>query len=510
MLEWLGKLGGKPDHPLADEKAVKVLISELPVADPFKTLEEINYWLDSLATAEGFKPEYRVHIALMLEEAAQQHLRKLSREYLAAARLPKFQENRLWKVLEGFWEQVQNAHGRALADVAAGARMPRATLAAALSHAMRASGQAIKWMLVRYGPVDPACWERLYAWHRLAESQKVADEVVALYTGVPGNTSPTQELVKTAVLWESAPGSLLPQQLELVERITAHCAGLFSLRREAFDGARWVLDLAKPGPPQRLPAPAGASLRYVGLGTAREELDRLIGCVRAGDVPAEVNLGGAYPPQQVLEALRHLAAYWSEQPPARRHQRHRVVVRLDVVHGYEGVLAVAQGIGASSALELDVESWVAEDVSTGGFGAQIERTAPEWLRVGSVIGMKPEGVDTWGVALVRRLSRDSAGQVRAGVETLANSAAVVLVAPASQTGGHAEAAESEPALQLSNGAADGETRFLMRGGTYAKARPMYMYRNGQRYLMLPANLLEQGQDYDIASYRVMEQDTREA
>ena len=47
--------GGKPDHPMADIKQAKKLISELPAGDSMKALDEATFWLDSITRTEGFR-----------------------------------------------------------------------------------------------------------------------------------------------------------------------------------------------------------------------------------------------------------------------------------------------------------------------------------------------------------------------------------------------------------------------------------------------------------------------
>jgi len=93
--------GGKPDHPLADEKGAKEVLASLPPNDAFKAIEEIRHWIESLIATEGFKPERRAELVMQLDETAQVHQRKLARDYLSNPRLPKFQEARLWGALFG-------------------------------------------------------------------------------------------------------------------------------------------------------------------------------------------------------------------------------------------------------------------------------------------------------------------------------------------------------------------------------------------------------------------------
>ena len=75
VLKWI--VGSKVDHPLADPKEAKALVSELPSHDYLKALEEITRWLESLAEAEGFKLERLFEIAELLDSTAQPHHRRL-------------------------------------------------------------------------------------------------------------------------------------------------------------------------------------------------------------------------------------------------------------------------------------------------------------------------------------------------------------------------------------------------------------------------------------------------
>ena len=52
-LKWLG--GGKPDHPLADDKGAKEVLSALPPNDPAKAIQEIRDLIESVLGTVGFK-----------------------------------------------------------------------------------------------------------------------------------------------------------------------------------------------------------------------------------------------------------------------------------------------------------------------------------------------------------------------------------------------------------------------------------------------------------------------
>lgn len=77
-LKWLGG-GGKPDHPLADDKGAKEVLSALPPNDPARAIQEIRDLLESVLATVGFKGERRGEVIMLLDETAQAHQRKLAR-----------------------------------------------------------------------------------------------------------------------------------------------------------------------------------------------------------------------------------------------------------------------------------------------------------------------------------------------------------------------------------------------------------------------------------------------
>ncbi len=98
--------GGASDHPMAEVKGARAILDSIPPSDPFKALEDLNHWLESVRAWEGFTPEHRAQIVKLVDEAAQVHLRKLQREYLSSQRPSKFLENRLWTVIREWYRRI--------------------------------------------------------------------------------------------------------------------------------------------------------------------------------------------------------------------------------------------------------------------------------------------------------------------------------------------------------------------------------------------------------------------
>ena len=94
MLKWI--VGSKADHPLADIKHVRDMLTELPASDGVKSLGEITRWLESLVDVDSFKVDRLYELIDVLDTGAKNHQRKVVHDYLGMSRQQKFQENKLW------------------------------------------------------------------------------------------------------------------------------------------------------------------------------------------------------------------------------------------------------------------------------------------------------------------------------------------------------------------------------------------------------------------------------
>jgi hypothetical protein len=298
----------------------------------------------------------------------------------------------------------------------------------------------------------------------------------------------------------TSPDSLLPLEAELAERLIAEFAPRFALARAlAPEHAYWT-DLAQAMAPARLTrAPQAApGLRCFGAGAALAEVSSLIERIQTtGQVPSDVNLGGSHEPETVLDVLRHLSVYWSPYPPERKAPRHPVKTRLSVTHGYDGVLGALGGGGSLDFGNREgAESWVVENVSVGGFGAVVPQLKGDWLRVGALLALQPEGGTNWVLGLVRRVNKTGSQQARVGIETLSKAPVISAFSVSGSSGA------SEQGILLQNGGAT-EARIVLRPGVYAPAQNLELARGERHHVFIPQGMAERGEDYEIARFREM-------
>jgi len=300
----------------------------------------------------------------------------------------------------------------------------------------------------------------------------------------------------------SSPDGLLPPEIELAERMVSELAMSFVVANAPAHELLYWTDLSQPMAPVRMakpPQPA-ATLRHFGPGNGLARLQQLVQKLEAsGQVPSDLNLAGA-DPETVLEVARHLALYWSPEPPARQHPRHSVKSRLAIAHGFDGVVE-ALGGAAGASLDFDAkasgaESWIVDNVSAGGIGALVPQVKGDWLRVGALLAMQPDGGANWVVGMVRRLSRTGTQEARVGIQTLSRAPALAKFSLRG-TGEHTGVLLPSPVL------GSGETSIALRSGIYVRGQNLETQMQGQHHVFMPQGTAESGEDYDLVRFRGM-------
>ncbi len=506
MLKLFG--GAKVDHPMADLKEARNILQHLQGDEAYKAIEEAAHWLESVRGQEGFKPEVRAQLFCLIDDAAQVPMRKLQRDYLSSARLSRFQEQRLWNAIHGYWKQAATSFVFCIDLYASGIKgvdTLKPSLPLLTVRALRTLAAQIKWQYIRYGPFEGSLWGTVAKVYAFAEVQKIATAKVAVHPGVPGDSSAEQEFLRAAMLAASSPDCLAPVEMELAERLIAHFSASFRLALDQQpDIAHWI-DLATDQPPLRLARPPqhAPTLRFFAAGKALEDLELMVQSMEKGhQIPAGLNLGSAYEPDTVLEVLRHLAIYWSPKFPPRRHPRHRVKSRLLVSPGYAGIL---QELGSLESLDFDpnrIENWVVEDVSAGGFGALIPQVKGEWLKIGCLAGLQPEGGDNWVIGIIRRISRDAKQQGSVGIQTLGRIAVRIALREQGAPLG------SEEVAILLNPSFDAlEAQLLLRHGIFEPGRSFEFDYEGKSIMLTSVAVEERGDDFELVRGKQMIRDT---
>lgn len=503
--------GDKVDHLMADPKRARQLVAELPENEA-KAIEEITYWLETITRTPGFKVDQRFDNVSLLDGAANKHVRKLSLDYLSMPRQMKFQEQQLWTAIFGYWQHLGSAYLGCVDQYEAGVvglTLVRRSQPLIIARALRALAQQLKWHLLRYGRVEKRIWHDLARLYSIADKRGFADSAIKVYPGSHHDSTARGEFLRAMMLAVSSTDGLSPMRQEIAERVTAHFSGAFRVSTRA-DGCTHCFDLASPKAPARLykNAQLVVGRLFFSAGDALGELEKLIKRIRQNqEVPADINLGASYHHEAVLGALEHLASCWRADLPGRSSERRLVTGRMTVVPGF---IEAMQALDPSTSDELDfsqdktAESWLVVNVSDGGYGAVIPALKSDWIRVGTLIGMQSEYSSRWMIGLIRRITQDEHNQRHVGIQTLSRTAIPIRVvhagtASSSSNGGR----ELQPAILLATSPdAQGEVGIIMREGLFSTRASMEMTVGGKPYSLQPVRLVEGGEDFDWATFRV--------
>jgi hypothetical protein len=505
----LGLFGKKSDHPLADLKTAQQLLDDIPKTDSLKALQELTEWIESIREqANDFKLDHQWAVLRLFDQAAQPHVRKLLHDYFPLQALSKFQENRLWTLLDTFYTQIALCHHDVFTryrEGAKGAAAIKGDLALLCARGIAANTGRLKMIATRYALVDPALWRHVAAFYSYAEAQGVHSEAVGLYPGV--NTSVAQEFCVLIAWYGSTSGTMIPLHTHITERLFCYLGKGLQISGSYNGIGLFAFDTAQPTPPMRATAEATIhpALRFIEAEGVRQQLDGLIKTLEKGIIPETLNLYGAKYEAELLGAIANsLMQSLTLPPPTRRNPRRQIKVNLKVANGFFKMLEqtdVGLNFGADES-----ETWDVEDISATGFRSIVPLARAENIKIGMLVGSRPESVSHWGAGVVRRLSRDAQNNLHIGVEVLSSRFAGVPLTDRAKSGADA----GMLGLYLNRPAdTSGEAWLLMKAESFTSSRSLVMQLNDKEYLLLPVALVERGEDYDLARYRMMEQDAGE-
>lgn len=491
----LGMFSSRTAHPLLDAREAKRVFAQLAAHEAPVGVEEATAWLESLPAAEGFRLTQRFEAVLRIDEAVLRHTRRLTQDYLRQVPGGWPGDARLWVLSHDYWQQLANAYRDGLERWRAAGREERATLTSllplVLPRTLYALGMRLKWDQFRYGPISADFWRDLGAAYLTAVEIDVDKTSLSLHPATMARacaTSSEAEYLKVLVFHASALDQLTPPQIELAAHLVEHFLPHLTLLREVWPTSMYWADASKPLPPVRLGRlpEVTPGLRFFTCTRAAGAVDAVLAGIRAGQcVPPELGLGAAVDAAAVLPVLEHLAAYWAPAPPVRIHARRRASARLVVVHGLDATHARLSGKVDAG----DAESWVADDISLGGMGASAPVARTEWIYLGALIGIQPEGGENWLIGIVRRYTRTTPDQANVGIETLSKQPRAIL----------ADADGLETICLLLDAPVVGEHVRLALPRTAAGERVALTFTlDDANVRLFPAEVLETGTDFVIA------------
>ena len=566
MLAWFkDKISKKPDHPMYNGVMAQKLLEDLPNDEPLKALEEISCWLDSVKDTPGFRVDDRLEVVKLLDERGQEHQRRICHEYMTASRMGKIHENRLWISLSNFWHQVGEAYLVCLNEYQEGVEGSEAIkeeLSLVVVRILRALTTQKKWFHMRYRQVETRIWTDIFKLVRMAESMKLARTLVVAYPFLP-RTTVYQEFARSLMIEMASLQSLRPLQIEIVDRIATVLAGYFAFGNELSGDTPYGVDLSGFAGPVRYRENLirNPDFRCVGSGTSIPKLVAWKKMINQGKTLPEFKPLEFFGAAELRTVIEHLETYWGVNVPQRKHERKPQVHRLHVVHGYSDIrrkvasidtltlssdeenkdilhlervdlklygfvtdktrrqIAEASRARQELAMKDDAlsESWVTEDISEGGIGAEISPQDMDWVEAGKLIGYKSQDGDRWKIGVIRHFSRDDRLKCHVGVQNISTEPVSARLRPLKKADLSVwERLSESPAYEYLNALLLPSTgakplRLLMESNSFSLGNYYEMIAQGKRFMMQVTELDEQGEGYAIVKLLLMakvEEDNR--
>jgi hypothetical protein len=503
-----GIFGKKSDHPMADIKSAQALLDDLPKNDVHKLLMELTEWIESVSENTDFKLDHQFAVLRLLDEAAQTHVRKLAREYFTPNESGKFQENRMWLVLdnlsrhttEGYYKVFDRYCKAEKADNTIKAQLPLL-----LVRTVNAMAAQLKYISVRYGHIEKAVWTNLAQILSHAELQECLYTPVNLYPSMAGNTSVKCEVGHLLGWYGCGVNTLKPLYMHLTERLVAQYCMDIDVHAQQGENDLFSFDLNRPAAPKRVKVDTNTSpsTRYVNMSGMKPKLEALIKTLGKKVIPGDLTIGVGYSAELMFEAAQYLLNYMNS-PPLRRSVRRSVKINMNVVQGFaDTVERTNAGLNFNQGKPAQ---WQIEDISANGFRTVLPAQVSDDIRVGSLFGVQPAGVQNWGVAVVRRMMRDDKNQLHVGAEMLTNQVTPVALVQSGEGGRAFEDGQTALWLNEKPGEMDGGARLLMRAETFSSHLGLLSELNGEDYLLIPVKLLERFLDCDLVQFRLVKQE----
>lgn len=570
MLDFLpfGRKKQTPSDPLGTLKGATVWMQDLPMGDTFAAHEKVVQALQEFNEKVELPSLDRLQVLMHIDEGAQELQHSLVQQYLLNPRMSRQMESRLWNEVFAFsWQLTRAYHIFIMSYVGdpnnSGIRREIPLITA---RAIRHFAQQAKWHYFRYEAIGAKLWKHVHNLYRLAEYEEFDCKPVLLYPQGQRSTTCAKEYLQLLSLDVLNTNSLFPKQIEMVDAWLDSWAAVLKLER-TYDPERHVfcVNLGEGKGPRRARKPAADSmLRCWGSDELMAQVAQARDALRSGETPARLGLGEDCRLPACLEFIDRIAQQWSPSGEGRARRKQERVARvklIDVIKDYLEICAMVkqdnealpprlqedeqkvkisyeemldmrlygfvtqrtrakleqasrQLQGAAQPLQAAAhhERWLMENESSTGFGAIVDAMEKDWIRLGKLVGLKPERSHNWVVGVVRRLALLESGQRNIGIEVLSSRpVTVTLRASKPRHSGYTidgidalDVVLPVSALYL---AASGEDKsgvsLILDSVEYAPGRHFELSARSRSYSIALGRVIEKGDDWLRASFEVL-------
>lgn len=524
----------KADDPVGDLKSATIWVQELPLADLHRAHTEIVRALSSLNENKKTPLKERIQVCMYLNEKAYSLQENLCQDYLHSVYDADAGERAYLPTILAFWDEMAVAYQICIRNFA---QSPSAKLwpqiriivARAIYHyAMQA-----KWAHLRYLPVDGSVWRNLHRLYLFAEREKFDKTALPLFPG-SADTTCLSEYLQPLMLLLANPESLQPAQINLVDRWLDTWTKSITLENQ-FRPQRqlYAVNLGDAKPARSLRRNMlGEKYRYWGVGLLMVTIDKTVEQIKNGELPVRLGLGEECRLPQCLDLIETVQKRWAKKDVQRKHERTASVKVVHVVQGLEDIIAQLkpgakakrktkgemlgyevmgytvggspmemQTLGQDALFQPVLEQWIMENESVSGYGVTFNPAAHSGLRIGTVIGLKPDSARHFLVGVVRRINKNPASKTYVGIQILCQTPIPVQLH--ALAGVQDAAPFSEAVYLLEMPQAQLGRSLLIRRSDFEPGRLLQLKAQNKTYTIRLQLSLEEAEDYHRVSFDVL-------
>lgn len=517
---------------MTDLKSATIWVQELPQRDVHRAQIEIIGALISINEKKTTSLRERIRVLIYLDEKAASLQRTLCREYIEHSDAADSEAAGYLPTILSFWNEMAAGYQQCIRNFAANPssnkirlQLPLLTGRAIYHFAMQA-----KWARLRYSAPDPAVWRNLHRLYLFAEREVFQLMPLKLYPDDKVETTCAAEYMQALMLHLSNPESLLPQQIDLIDRWLDNWAKSITLEHEFRPHRQiYAVNLSDMKPPRKLRRNMiGEKYRYWGVGLLLVNVNKAIEQLKQGELPARLKLGEDCRLPACLNLIELMSKRWSGAGNARQHDRQPNVKRVEVARGLEEIILQMRrkrgartdtpsapvavqiegvagdnpdriGAPTPELFETRGEEWIMENESVSGVGATLSNPLHGGLKIGMLLGLKPEAEAKFAIGIVRRLSSTAPNKVFVGIQNLSQTPILVELG-ASENG----VTTSTRAIYLPEQRDAAIARsLLIDQASYRQGRVVQLNAQGKSYAVKLQQNLDESNDYCRVSFDVV-------
>lgn len=571
MLDFLpfGRKKQTPADPLSNLKGVTVWMHELPMGDTFAAHEKVVRALHEFNEKAEPPSLDRLHVLMHIDEGTQELQQSLVRQYLLNPRMSRQMESRLWNAILSFnWQMARGYHIFIMSYVGGPNNSEvRREIPLITARAIRHFAMQAKCHYFRYEAIGAKLWKHVHNLYRLAEYEEFDRKHMRLYPQCQRDTTCAEEYLQMLSLALLNTNSLFPKQIEMVDLWLDNWAATLRLEKNG-DPLRHVfcVNLGEDKGPRRLRNPSADNmLRCWGSAELMLRIEQIRNALKNGETPAKLGMGEDCRLPACLDFIDRIALQWSPSGAGRARRKQERVPRvklIDVLKDYLEICAMVkqdnealspgrqeeeQKVVISYEEMLDVrlygfvtqrtqaklekarqhpqggavqppqmtahyERWLMENESSTGFGATVDAVERDWIRLGKLVGLKPERSQNWVIGVVRRLALLESGQRNVGIEVLSSKpVTVTLRATKPRHSGYTvdgvdavDVVLPISALYLApSGDGKNSASLILDSVEYAPGRHFELSARSRSYSIALGEMIEKGDDWLLASFEVL-------